>query len=192
MAGALQPLGMMSAILERHLQKPDPDLAALARQSSQLTRLARDASNNCMGLMTWLSPNTSDMVTLAAGIEEAVELVMNELMFKGFTVVNQTRDVQTNLPRSLTRNVFVAALMALTDTATAPANVVLAAQLADSDLVLTISIQPLQGELLPGGDVSYRNIEWEDVQALAVVESVRIVYTADRAELHCPVSVATV
>ena len=192
MAGALQPLGMMSAILERHLQKPDPDLAALARQSSQLTKLAREASNNCMGLMTWLSPNTSDLVTLAAGIEEAVGLVMNELMFKGFTVVNQTRDVQTNLPRSLTRNVFVAALMALTDTATAPANVVLAAQLADSDLVLTISVQPLQGELLPGGNVSYRNIEWEDVQALADVESVRIVYTAVRAELHCPVTVATV
>ena len=145
-----------------------------------------------MGLMTWLSPNTSDLVTLAAGIEEAVGLVMNELMFKGFTVVNQTRDVQTNLPRSLTRNVFVAALMALTDTATAPANVVLAAQLADSDLVITISIQPLQGELLPGGNVSYRNIEWEDVQALADVESVRIVHTADRAELHCPVTVATV
>lgn len=192
MAGALQPLGMMSAILERHLLEPDPDLAALARQSSQLSQFVREASSNCMGLMTWLAPKTSDLVTVVAGIKEAAGLVMNELLFKGFTVVNPTSDVQCSVPRSLTSNVFMAALMALTDTARAPANVVLAAQRVDRELVLTISIQPLQGELLPGGHVSYRNIEWEDVQALAEVESVRIVHTADCVELHCPVTAVTV
>jgi hypothetical protein len=192
MAGALQPLSMMSTMLERRLQKPDPDLAALARNSSQLSILARDASNACMGLMTWLAPKTSDLVTVAAGIEEAAGLVMTELSFKGFTVVNQTGDVQAELPRNLTRNVFMAALMALTDAAVAPANVILAAQLVDNELVLMISIQPVQGELLPEGAPSYRNLEWEDVQALAEVESVRLTHTADRVELHCPVTVATV
>jgi hypothetical protein len=82
--------------------------------------------------------------------------------------------------------------MALTDAAVAPANVILAAQLVDNELVLMISIQPVQGELLPEGAPSYRNLEWEDVQALAEVESVRLTHTADRVELHCPVTVATV
>lgn len=192
MAGALQPLSMMSTMLEKRLQMPNPDLAAVVRNSSQLTTLAREAATSCMDLMTWLAPKVSDMVTVSAGIEDAAGLVHTELSFRGFTVVNHIGDVPGDLPRSLTRNVFMAALLALTDSAAAPANVVLAAQMADSELVLTISIQPLQGELLPGGTPSYRNLEWEDVEALAEVESVRLIHTADRVELNCPVAVAAV
>ena len=188
MAGALQPLIMVTTMLEKRLQKPDPDLAALARNSSQLNTLAREAATSCMDLMTWLAPKVSDLVTVVAGIKDAVGLVQTELSFKGFTVVNPIGDVPGELPRSLTRNVFMAALMALTDRAAAPANVVLSAQLAGNELVLTISIQPVQGELLPGGVPSYRNLEWEDVEALAELESVRLIRTADRVELHCPVA----
>lgn len=192
MAGALQPLSMMSTMLEKRLQKPDPDIAALVRNTSQLNSLTREASNTCMDLMTWLAPKTRDLVTVAAGIEDAAGLVMTELSFKGFTVVNQTGDVRGELPCSMTRTVFMAALLALTDAARAPANVVLDAQIADSQLVLKISIQPVQGEVMPGGAPSYRNLEWDDVQALADVEFVRFTHTADCVELHCPVTVATV
>lgn len=192
MAGALQPLSMMSAMLEKRLQKPDPDLAALASTSSKLNTMSRDASDHCLELMTWLAPKTGERVNVAVGIEDAAGLVMTELSLKGFTVVNQIGDVQAGLPRSLTRNVYLAALMALTDAAPAPAHVVLTAQLVDSALVLTISIQPVPGELLPGVSVSYRKLEWEDVKALAEAESVKLVYTADRVELHCPATVSTV
>lgn len=192
MAGALQPLSMMSAMLEKRLQKPDPDLAALASTSSKLNTMSRDASDHCLELMTWLAPKTGERVNVAVGIEDAAGLVMTELSLKGFTVVNQIGDVQAGLPRSLTRNVYLAALMALTDAAPAPAHVVLTAQLVDSALVLTISIQPVPGELLPGVAVSYRKLEWEDVKALAEAESVKLVYTADRVELHCPATVSTV
>ena len=188
MAGALQPLIMVTTMVEKRLQKPDPDLAALAKNSSQLNTLARESATSCMDLMTWLAPKVSHLVTVSAGIDDAVGLVQTELSFKGFTVVNHIGDVTGELPRSLTRNVFMAALMALTDRAAAPANVVLAAQLTGGELVLTISIQPLQGELLPGGVPSYRNLEWEDVEALAEVESVRLIHTADQVELHCPVA----
>ena len=192
MAGALQPLSMMSAMLEKRLQKPDPDLAALASTSSKLNTMSRDASDHCLELMTWLAPKNSDLITVAAGIEDAARMVMTELSVKGFTVVNQKCDVQAPVPRSLMRNVFMAALMALTDATTVPANVILAAQLVDGALVLTISIQPAQGELLPGVALSYRKLEWEDVKALAEAESVRLVYTADHVELHCTVTVPTV
>ena len=192
MAGALQPVSMMSTMLERRLKKPDPDIAALAMNSSQLNTLAREASDDLMGLMTWLAPKANDLVTLVAGVEEAAGLVTTELSFRGFTVINQVDAVQVELLRSVTRNVFMAALIAVTDATTAPANVVLAAQLVDNGLVLTISIQPLQGEALQGGALPYRKLEWEDVQALAEVESVKIVHTAHRVEMHCPAKVAMV
>ena len=192
MAGALQPLTMMSAILEKRLQKPSPDLGEVARSSSQLSTMSREAASHCLGLMTWLAPKTGERVNVAAGIEDAAGLVMTELSLKGFTVVNQIGDVQAGLPRSLTRNVYLAALMALTDAAPAPAHVVLTAQLVDSALVLTISIQPVPGEQLPGVSVSYRKLEWEDVKALAEAESVKLIYTVDRVELHCPATVAIV
>lgn len=179
-------------MLEKRLQKPDPDLATLASTSSKLNTMSREASDHCLELITWLAPRPNERVTAAAAIEDAARLVMTELSLKGFTVVNQLGDMQTELPRSVTRNVFLAALMALTDAATAPANVVLAAQLVDSEMVLTISIDPVQGELLPDVALSYRNLEWEDVEVLAEAESVRLVHTADRVELHCPVTVSIV
>ena len=192
MAGALQPVSMMSTMLERRLKKPDPDIAALAMNSSQLNALAREASDDLMGLMTWLAPKANDLVTLVAGVGEAAGLVTTELSFRGFTVINQVDVVQVELLRSVTRNVFMAAVIAMTDATTAPANVILASQLGDNELVLTISIQPLQGEALQGGALPYRKLEWEDVQALAEVESVKIVHTAHRVELHCPAKVAMV
>ena len=192
MAGVLQPLSMMSAMFERHLRKSDPDLSAISLKSGQMNILVREASTHCLDLMSWLAPKPNELIMVATGIEDAVGLVRTELLFKGFTVVNQTGDVQAMLPRSVAQNVFLAALMALTDTAVAPANVVLEAQLLDNELVIKISIQPGQGEVLPGGAPAYRNLEWEDVQALADFESVRIVQTTDRVELHCPVTLAMV
>lgn len=192
MAGALQPLGMMSAMLERHVLKPGPDISAIALKTSQLNSLVREASTHCLDLMSWLAPKLDELIVVATGIEDAAVLVRTELLFKGFTVVNQTGDVQVRLPRGVTQYVFLAALMALTDAATVPANIILQAQLLDSEMVLTISIHPVQGELLPGGAPSYRNLEWDDVQALADLQSVRIVQATDRVELHCPVTLTMV
>jgi hypothetical protein len=189
MAGALQPLGMMSAMFERHLRKPDPDFAALALKSNQMNTLVREASTHCMDLMSWLAPKPNELIMVATGVEDTAGLLLTELLFKGFTVVNQTQDMQAKLPRSVTQSIFLAALIALTDAAKAPASVVLEAGLGNSELVLTISIHPAEGELEPGAPLSYRTIEWEEVEALADAESVRIARTAERVELHCPLTI---
>ena len=183
---------MMSAILEKRLHRAGPDLPALARNSSQLHTLAREAANDCMSLMSWLAPTANDLVTLASGVEEATALVLIELSFKGFTIINRTGEVQAELPRSLTRNIFMAALMTLTDAAVGPANVVLEAQLVDSEIVLAISIEPVQGERLTAGAPPYRNLEWADVQALAELECVRLTHTVESVKLHFPLSVSKV
>lgn len=191
MAGALQPLSMMATMLEKRLQKPDLDVALLARNSNQLNILAREATSSCMGMMSWLTPKPGDLVTLAAGIEDVASLVATELSFKGFNIVNETSDVQAMLPRSLTRNVLMSALLALTDATVVPATVTLSARLQGDEVVLAISLQLLHGELSPAGVLSYRKLEWTDVEALAAVEQVVMAHTADRIELRCPVVVET-
>ena len=190
-AGALQPLIFISTILEKRLQHPSPDLAELSSKTRELRALARVASNACMDLVSWITPNSSELITVAAGVEDVLGLVRAELSFKGFTIVNNIDDMQAQLPRSLTRNVFAAALVALTDAATAPANVVVQAQRVDSELVLTISIQPVRGDAPTGGTPSYRNLEVADVQALAEVESVRLTASADSVKLFYPLTWAT-
>ncbi len=186
MAGALQPLTMMSILLEKRLQNPAPDLSAVAKNSSQLNKASGEASKACMDVMTWLAPSASDFTSVTKAIEDATKLVTTELSFKGLTVVNDTAGLQVELSRSLTRNVFMAALMALTDAATTPADVVIQARLDAGTLVLTISLQPVSGELYGTSSVesSYRKLDWDDVRMLAEVESVQLTHTADKAQLR--------
>jgi hypothetical protein len=192
MASALQPLSMMSTLLEKRLQNPNPDIAALTRNSSQLNTAAREASSACMGAMTWLAPDANAFVTVTAGMEEATGLVMSALSFSGFTIVNRVGAVPVKVPRSLTRNLVLAALFALTDAVKAPANVVFDAQVEGNALVLIISIEPMQGEPLTSGAPSYRKLEWEDVQALAELESANLTYAAHSVKLRFPVTVEQV
>lgn len=170
-------------LLEKKMQKSDLDLAALGKNATQLTMSARDASSTCMDVMTWLSPLAGDMVVVATGVEDAAGLLITELSFKGFTVINRIDDRSALVPRSLTRNVFIAAVIALTDSAKAPANVVLESAVVGGELVLKVSIETLQGEPPPNESSSYRNLDWEDVLALANSDSVKLSHTACSVEL---------
>lgn len=184
LAGALQPLKMMSALLEKRLQNPDPDIAAVRKNSSQLNKAASEASKGCMDVMTWLAPSVSDMVSVTSAIEDAAGLVMNELSFKGTTLANKVGDLPAELSRSLTRNVFLAALLALTDTAVSQAIVVIEASLEGAELVLTLSMEAGAGEPLTSGGSGYRKLDWADVKAIAEVETVQLTHTANVVELR--------
>ena len=75
LAGALQPLKMMSAMVEKRVHKPTPDIASIARSSCQLHKASAEASRACMGLTTWLVPNAGDMVGVYSDIEDATGVV---------------------------------------------------------------------------------------------------------------------
>lgn len=185
MAGALQPLNMMSILLEKRLQNPSPDLVAVVKNSSQLNKASNEASKACMDVVTWLAPNTSDFVTVTQAIEDAAKLVATEFSFKGLTLFNHTADLQVELPRSLTRTVFMAALLALTDAALSPAHVVIKARLDAETLLLTISLEPAPNELVNTSlsEPAYRKLDWADVKVLAEAESVHFACTAQKVAL---------
>ena len=109
---------------------------------------------------------------------------MTALSFKGLSLVNKIGDVQVELPRHLIGTVYIAALLALTDAATAPADVILEAQCMNRELALTVSLQPTRREIVSDVVASYRNIEREDVAALAETQSVKLTHSAYSVQLQ--------
>ncbi|MDO9405894.1 MAG: hypothetical protein Q7T87_17830 [Polaromonas sp.] len=186
MAGALQPVTMIATMLEKRLQKPSPDFAALAKNSNDINTLSREAAATCMDLMTWLAPKVADKVPVSEGVADSAGLLITELSFRGFTVVNETTEAQWLVPRSLLRSAFMAALLALTDTSSPPADVVITAAEEGDGLLLTLTLVKTDGEPTPNSMHSYRALQWPDVEALAAAEGAVLTRTDHRVELRFP------
>ena len=191
-AGALQPIGMMAAMLERRMLAALPDLPQLGRNSQALNTLSREAVAKSLSLMNWLAPKDNDQVALHDAIEEVSRMVSTELSLRGLTFVNQTEHLQINLPRGVVRNAFAACLMALTDSVEGPAEVVISASVAGNQLQLKVMLAPggvseLAG--LGGRAQSYRALDWDDARLLAKAEGVSLSHDAGGAELLWPLPV---
>ena len=175
LAGSLQPISMIAAILERRLQMPQPDLMLLAKNANVIGNLSREAVNACMSLMTWLAPQGQPIQAINAGVDEVVKLLGTDFSIRGFTLQNDTGQAQGHVLSSALRSVFVAALLALSDEAQAPALISLGVvQTVESGMTLTLTILATAGAAPPALEPNYRNIDWDDVQALAIAERVRL------------------
>ena len=185
-AGTLQPVGMMSAMLEKRIKAANPDMVQLGKNMRALNDLSRDAAAISLNLMVWLAPRDNDLIAVSSGVEESLSLIATELSFRGFVLVNKTADVSTKLPSAVLRSLFTASLIALTDAARHAAQVVIAASQEASITQLTISIvsqdtvQPVPVENYIS---SYRALQWDDVQALADAEGVQLHHAPDFVQL---------
>lgn len=178
-AGSLQPVGMLAAMLERRMKAVAPDLAQLGKSSQALNTLSREAAATSLNLMSWLAPRDNDLVDVRSAVEESLGLMTTELSFRGFAVANETADVQMELPRGMLRSVFTASLIALTDRVDGAAKVVVTAGMTDTDSRMYLSIALEAGgspELLVQGErmQTYRSLGWDDVQVLAGAEGVSL------------------
>lgn len=185
-AGALQPLGMVSAMLERRLQEASPDIAKLGRNARDIGELSREAASTCMSLMTWLAPRGMDTVALNSGLVEALQLQATELSFRGFTLMNETAEVDMPVSRRALRSLTMASLIALSDAATGPARIVLSAQPLEGETLLRIELVATAGDATPLGAQAYRPLGWDDVRALADAEGLVFVHAENRVELRLP------
>lgn len=191
MAGALQPISMVAVLLEKRLQKPAPDLAVIGKNVHDINTLAREASSACMQLMTWLAPKQDAPVAIHEGVQEAIALVATELSFQGVNLVNDTASAAATLPVSVLRGLFMASLLALTDTHPGPATVVLGAEVDAGHTVLSLT-RTAAAATDEGNDESmaapaaYRALDWDDVRALAAVSSAKLLLGSDRVELRFP------
>ena len=196
MAGGFQPVAMMAAIIEKRLRAASPDLPALVKTSSNVRALATAATRSSLDLMGWIAPDLEARVPLDQAIQDALHLVATELSFRGFKFVNQTEGVATEVALHHVRGVLVAALLALTDAAVSPANVLLTAGREGQDMVVTIALTDVGtaaaatalSEEFHVGLATYRKIDWEDVQAMAAADGVSFTQTAANLLLRLPLA----
>ncbi|HYW57927.1 MAG TPA: hypothetical protein VE934_13260 [Polaromonas sp.] len=176
MAGTLQPIGMISAILDRRLQAAEPDLNVLRENSKSISTLSRSAASACMNLITWVAPKENGVIPLHAGVEECVGMLATDLAFRGFSVTNSISTADISMPLTTLRTVFTAALIALTDTSRAPATVLLACEPAGDQTRIRITVTPEPNAALPEEARQYRALGLDDVQALADAENIALRY----------------
>jgi hypothetical protein len=175
-AGTLQPISMMAAILDKRLQSETPNMAQLGKNTQAMLTMSRQAAITSSNLMTWLAPKDGDRVALGTVVGESLGLVSTELSFRGFSIANKTADLKIHVPQGMIRSVFTASLIALTDVFDGSALIVIEADMTDAGMQLKIMLEAGGNHELAGlgRTPNYRSLGWDDVQELADAEGVSL------------------
>ena len=167
----LQPIGMIYEVLERRLAMVNPDLKAVREGLAKINTLARSAVVSCLDVVTWLAPDVNTSIGVGEGVAECVSTVNSDFRFRGFTVTNECGDAPLRVSQAALREVFTAALIAVTDNADDPVDLLLQLRLAGDQAV--ISVETRHGEATGfTNDLGYRALIWSDVVALAQLHQV--------------------
>ncbi|WP_411880386.1 hypothetical protein [Polaromonas sp. YR568] len=186
MAGTLQPIAMVAAMLERRLQKTDADPEVLLKNARDIVALSKEAAASCVDLLGWLAPKENRPIKADAGIAECLGMVVTQLSFRGFSVTDNTGHTDAQVPQSALRNVLTAALIVLTDEAAVPGTVLLESEFAQGVLSLHLELKAPDAPASARAPEkqAYRPLEWRDLQALAVQESARLARSGTRLTLQ--------
>lgn len=170
----LQPIGMITEVMERRLRMPDPDLGHVHESMTKINGFSRAAVQSCLDVVTWLAPEDGVRIALDAGVQESVAMLRSNFNFRGFTLKDEVGAAPIEVSRTSLRNVLPAVLVALTDRAASPADVVVTASTDAGRAALTVTVTQTDGSQGFAGDPPYRLLEWQEVQALAQAEGVAL------------------
>jgi hypothetical protein len=184
----LQPIGMITEVMERRLLSPTPDLTQVHESMTKINGFSRAAVQSCLDVVTWLAPEEGAVVGLDAGVQECVTLLRSGFNFRGFTLKDEIGDASTPAARAGLRNVLPACLLALTDRAASPADILLSAQPGAGGLTVSVVLRPTDGPAGFAGDAPYRLLEWHEVEALAGAEGIALERAGDTVRLTLPAS----
>ena len=185
-AGALQPLGMIAALLQKRLQAAAPEMAAVAKSADTLQILSKEAAATCLGVMGWLVSKGEENVSAQAGAQELLTLMETELFLHGLVGVNDIPVAEAKFARLFFRGVFAAALLALCDCSAGAGSVHVGLRelcgapgvcLRVAPAALTPLAEPVQRQ---------RRIGWDDVQALAAAAGVAFAQGENWVTLQLP------
>ncbi|MBA2960655.1 MULTISPECIES: hypothetical protein [Ramlibacter] len=170
----LQPIGMVTEVMARRLRQPEPDLAQLHDGVHKVNTYSRAAVDACLDVITWLAPDPAATLSVDAAAKECLELLRSNLSFRGFALRSEVQALPQPVGRTAVRMLLAGSLLALTDAAKAPADLVLSATADEYAARLTIELRPSQADVPPAGDPPYRALRWEEIDAMADAEDVRI------------------
>lgn len=182
----LQPIGMITEVMERRLESAATDVAQIRDGLAKVNLHARAAVQSSLDVVGWLAPEDGELARLDASLRECVGLLRSHLNFRGFTLKDEVLDVPHPVSRAAVRSVLPAALLALADAAPSPADVVIRAGNDQRGILVVIELHPTQGP--PGftGDPHYRLLQWSDVEAIAGAEGVDCTRDGDAVTLAFP------
>lgn len=169
----LQPIGMIYEVLDRKLGATAPDLTAIREGLGKINNLARSAVNSCLDVVTWLAPDATAAMGVSAGVTDCLEMLSGNFRFRGFTITNEIADAPLKVPQAALREVFTSALIALTDGAAGPVDLVLGVRVSDSEATISVQTRPGQGSGF-NTEMAYRAMVWSDVLALAQAHGVAL------------------
>jgi C4-dicarboxylate-specific signal transduction histidine kinase len=188
----LQAIAMMAEVMNAKLDRGSPDPAEFHASISKLNRLAREAVASCLKVAAWLEPGEDEGVRLCDGVQECLGLLASNFNFRGFVVESDCPDTPFQVSRVVLRNLLIASLITLTDAAGEPCVVEVKSETEGQTALLTVHTRPRDDgyEGLPY-EPSYRQLDWADVQALALAEGVDLVRGEGRISLRMPRHLAT-
>jgi hypothetical protein len=186
----LQPIGMITEVLERRLQSATPDLAHVHESMTKINGFSRAAVQSCLDVVTWLAPEEGAAIALDAGVQECMALLRSSFSFRGFALKDDVGELALPVVRAGLRNTLPACLLALTDRAGSPADVTVSAQADKGRVLLSVALQPTEGPAGFAGDGPYRMLEWREVDALARAEGIGLERRGDTIRLAVPVKAA--
>lgn len=188
----LQAVAMMAEVLNARLERGQSNPNELQKCVSKINRLAREAVMTCLDVAAWIEPGEDEGIRLREGVEECVGLLAGNFNFRGFSISNDVPDVDFEVSREALRNLLSACLITLTDAAATPAEVLVKAEVAAGFAVLTVRCETREsGPDAMAFAVTYRQLDWSDVQALAAAESVELFRTPDQIVMRIPRAIAS-
>lgn len=187
MVAHLQPIGMVTELLERRLRSPAPDLSQVQEGMAKINHLSKAAVQECLDVITWLAPEPGATITVDEAVQDCMTLLRGNFSFRGLLLTTEIGGMAQPVGRAGGRMLLPAALLALTDPKEVPATVTIEAR-ADEDVV-TVDLQWRRtgGDPPLSTDLHYRRLQWPEVQALARAEDVELSFTEDAAVLAFPI-----
>jgi hypothetical protein len=188
----LQAISMMAEVLNARIERAPPSPADFQANISKLNRLAREAVASCLKVAAWIEPGEDQGIGLAEGVDECIALLASNFNFRGFAVTRDVAEADFQVWRIAVRNLLVASLITLTDTATGPCHVHVKAEVRNGIAEISVQVSPREQPVdALSFEPSYRLLDWADVQALADAESVELIRDGDRITMRMPRAVAT-
>ncbi len=184
----LQPIGMVTELLERRLRAPAPDLAQVHDSAAKIQTLHKAAVQDCLDVITWLAPEPGATMPVETAVQDAVVLLRSNFSFRAFSLRGEAAGAQQPIARAAGRMLLPAALLALTDPAEGPAEVVMTVTPGEDTVVVDIRLRRTEGEPPLAAELPYRPLGWAEVKALARSEDVELEHDETSARLAFPVA----
>ncbi len=187
----LQAVAMMAEVLNARLERGQSPPADLQTNICKLNRLTRDAVTNCLKVAAWLQPVEDEGVRLKDGVDECLALLASNFNFRGVTVEKDLPESDFQVSRVALHHLLAASLIALTDAMAGSCEVRIKAEVVAGCAELSVRVAPRRDvEGLPF-EPCYRQLDLNDIQALAHAHSVELIRGTDRMVLRLPRAVAT-